>query len=107
METKNAKPAKKKKYVKRNKAYWGAFKKKKAAKKKAAKHNHESFFHRPEKDLPKLKTRAQEVGQVLNVVLYALDLLTVSEKAEVFSRILGTDQVSEEQMWAVTKILKP
>ena len=95
---------KKRKYVKKNKAHWKGYKgnfhlagtgKKKAAKKKAS--------TRAIVELP----AAIENSELVDVVLYAVDRLGVLDKAKVFARILGTDDVSEQQMWAITKILKP
>ena len=103
MQKEKKQPAKKRKYEKKNKAHWGSYKgnfhlagqgKKKTAKKKAA--------TRAIIELPS----AIENGELVDIVLYAVDRLGVLDKAKVFARILGTDDVSEQQMWAITKILK-
>jgi hypothetical protein len=100
----------KRKYVKKNKAHWNTFKKKKAAKKKAAKKQHSdaehgTFFHRPKKDMPPLH-RTESQSNMLLVVLYAIDLMNTAEKATVFGNIIGRTNITEEQMWAIDKILK-
>lgn len=118
METKNAKTGKRKPYKKRNKEYWAKYKgnfhlagtgrkKGKAAKKKAAAKPiapaGREFWHRPAKDIPVQRT--ENGSTLLNVVLFALDQLSIAEKATVFARILGKDQLDEKQLWAVQKLL--
>ena len=92
MQKEKKQPAKKRKYIKKNKAHWNSLGK--APKKKAA--------TRAIVELPD----AIENSELVDVILYAVDRLGISDKAKVFARILGSDDISEQQMRAITKILK-
>lgn len=44
-------------------------------------------------------------SDLVGVILNAVDRLTIGDKARVFAYILGKEQLDENQLWAVEKIL--
>lgn len=78
---------KKGKYTKRNHEFWAMRSRKMA-----------------EKDTLKPKSEPDNKA-MLGLILDGVDRLSIGDKARVFAHILGKDQLDENQLWAIQKIL--
>lgn len=63
---------------------------------------------RPKKVLSEAAILPQNIpdnSDLVGVILNAVDRLTIGDKARVFAYILGKEQLDENQLWAVEKII--
>jgi hypothetical protein len=86
---------KKKKYKKRNKEYWNSLKNKK---KKADTEPVAQIAIAP-------KPQPVSNNGLVQVAITVYDMLTKADKARVFAHILGKNQVTENQLWLIKKLV--